>query len=113
MVAALATLGGLIGTISFSGSLIAFAKLQGIMRKAFRLPAQNAMNMILAVLTILCGIGVVVRLEMDGDGRCLGALVACHREPAAVWAALPTPIEAARGAVGCSEHTFARASSWS
>jgi NAD(P) transhydrogenase subunit beta len=57
-VAALATMGGLIGTISFSGSLVAFAKLQGIMRKTFRLPAQNAVNIILAVLTILCGIGV-------------------------------------------------------
>jgi NAD(P) transhydrogenase subunit beta len=59
VVAALATLGGLIGTISFSGSLVAFAKLQGIMRKAFRLPAQNAVNMIVAALTILSGIGIV------------------------------------------------------
>ena len=58
-VAALATLGGLIGTVSFSGSLVAFAKLQGIMRKAHRLPAQNAVNMILAVLTTLSGIGIV------------------------------------------------------
>ncbi len=59
VVAALATMGGLIGTISFSGSLVAFAKLQGIMRKTFRLPAQNAVNIILAVLTILSGIGIV------------------------------------------------------
>jgi len=59
LVAALATLGGLIGTISFSGSLVAFAKLQSIMRKAFRLPAQNAVNMILAALTILSGIVIV------------------------------------------------------
>jgi NAD(P) transhydrogenase subunit beta len=58
VVAALATMGGLIGTISFSGSLVAFAKLQGIMRKTFRLPAQNALNIILAVLTILSGIGI-------------------------------------------------------
>jgi NAD(P) transhydrogenase subunit beta len=60
LVASLATLGGMIGTISFSGSLVAFAKLQGIMRKAFRLPAQNAMNMILTALTILSGIVIVV-----------------------------------------------------
>ena len=59
VVAALATMGGLIGTISFSGSLIAFAKLQGIMRKTFQLPAQNAVNSILALLTILSGIGIV------------------------------------------------------
>ncbi|MGE5172893.1 MAG: NAD(P)(+) transhydrogenase (Re/Si-specific) subunit beta [Betaproteobacteria bacterium] len=55
----LAVLGGLIGTVSFSGSLVAFAKLQGIMRKTFRLPAQNALNMVLAALTILAGIGIV------------------------------------------------------
>ncbi len=58
VVAALATSGGLIGTISFSGSLVAFAKLQGIMRKTFRLPAQNAVNIILVVLTVLSGLGV-------------------------------------------------------
>jgi len=59
MAAALATMGGLIGTISFSGSLVAFAKLQGIMRKTFRLPAQNAVNIILAMLTIISGFGIV------------------------------------------------------
>jgi NAD(P) transhydrogenase subunit beta len=59
LVASLATLGGLIGTISFSGSLVAFAKLQSIMRKAYRLPAQNAVNITLAMLTILSGIVVV------------------------------------------------------
>jgi NAD(P) transhydrogenase subunit beta len=59
MVTVLAVLGGLIGTVSFSGSLVAFAKLQGIMRKTLRLPAQNAVNIILAVLTILAGIGIV------------------------------------------------------
>ncbi len=59
VVAALATMGGLIGTVSFSGSLVAFAKLQGIMRKTFRLPAQNAVNLVLAVLTILSGVGIV------------------------------------------------------
>jgi NAD(P) transhydrogenase subunit beta len=56
MVRLLTTLGGLIGTVSFSGSLVAFAKLQGIMRKTYRLPAQNAVNIILAVLTIFSGI---------------------------------------------------------
>ncbi len=54
-VTSLAVLGGLIGTVSFSGSLLAFAKLQGIMRKTFHLPAQNAVNLALAVLTVLMG----------------------------------------------------------
>ncbi len=57
--AALAVLGGLIGTVSFSGSLVAFAKLQGIMKKTFHLPAQNAVNLILAALTIAAAVAIV------------------------------------------------------
>ncbi len=59
-VAALTVLGGLIGTVSFSGSLVAFAKLQGIMRKALGLPGQNGVNMVLAVLTLFSGIEIVI-----------------------------------------------------
>jgi NAD(P) transhydrogenase subunit beta len=40
----LAVLGALIGTIAFSGSLIAFAKLQGWMRKVYRFPGQGIFN---------------------------------------------------------------------
>ncbi|MFZ5462763.1 MAG: NAD(P)(+) transhydrogenase (Re/Si-specific) subunit beta, partial [Pseudomonadota bacterium] len=60
VVTALATAGALIGSVSFSGSVIAFAKLQGLMKKAHRLPAQNAVNVILAVLTLLVGVGIVM-----------------------------------------------------
>ncbi|MCL2074923.1 MAG: NAD(P)(+) transhydrogenase (Re/Si-specific) subunit beta [Betaproteobacteria bacterium] len=56
---ALATLGALIGSISFSGSIVAFAKLQGLMNKAFRLPAQNAVNIVLAFATFGLGIAIV------------------------------------------------------
>jgi len=50
----LAVLGGVIGSISFSGSLIAFAKLQGILRKDFRFKGQNLVNLVLlAGLAIL------------------------------------------------------------
>lgn len=38
---ALATLGALIGAVSFSGSCAAFARLQGLMNRAWRLPAQG------------------------------------------------------------------------
>jgi NAD(P) transhydrogenase subunit beta len=48
VVTLLATLGALIGAVSFSGSVVAWAKLQGVMKKAFRLPAQNAVNIVLA-----------------------------------------------------------------
>ena len=59
-VSALAVMGGLIGTVSFSGSLVAFAKLQGIMRKTFHLPAQNAVNAVLAGLTFFAGIHLII-----------------------------------------------------
>jgi NAD(P) transhydrogenase subunit beta len=55
----LAVLGGLIGTVSFSGSLVAFAKLQGIMKKTFHLPAQNAVNVVLAAAAVIAGVGIV------------------------------------------------------
>ncbi|MDR2925582.1 MAG: NAD(P)(+) transhydrogenase (Re/Si-specific) subunit beta [Azoarcus sp.] len=56
----LATLGALIGSISFSGSCVAFAKLQGLMKKAFRLPAQNAINIVLAFVALGLGIAIVL-----------------------------------------------------
>jgi NAD(P) transhydrogenase subunit beta len=52
VVTLLATLGALIGAVSFSGSVVAWAKLQGVMKKAFRLPAQNAVNVVLALVTV-------------------------------------------------------------
>jgi H+-translocating NAD(P) transhydrogenase subunit beta len=55
----LATLGALIGAVSFSGSCVAFAKLQGIMKKAFRLPAQNAFNVLLALVAIGAGLAMI------------------------------------------------------
>ncbi len=61
----LAVLGGTIGTVSFSGSLVAFAKLQGIMRKAFHLPLQNGVNIILAALTLLAGIFIVTAIQVS------------------------------------------------
>jgi len=51
----LAVLGALIGAISFSGSAIAFAKLQGIMKKTIRLPMHMVLNLGLFVLTLIAG----------------------------------------------------------
>ena len=59
-VTALATLGALIGAVSFSGSCIAFAKLQGILRKTIRLPKQNMLNIILAAFTIITAVFLVL-----------------------------------------------------
>lgn len=57
-VTALAIMGGLIGTVSFSGSCVAFLKLQGILGKTIRLPGQNMVNIILAILTVISAIYV-------------------------------------------------------
>ncbi|MCK4675832.1 MAG: NAD(P)(+) transhydrogenase (Re/Si-specific) subunit beta, partial [Gammaproteobacteria bacterium] len=45
----LAVLGAVIGAISFSGSAVAFAKLQGIMKKTLRLPLHQIINMALFI----------------------------------------------------------------
>ncbi|MDY0038579.1 MAG: NAD(P)(+) transhydrogenase (Re/Si-specific) subunit beta [Zoogloea oleivorans] len=65
VVTLLATLGALIGAVSFSGSVIAWAKLQGVMKKAFRLPAQNAVNIVLALVTIGVGGAIVIAPTID------------------------------------------------
>jgi NAD(P) transhydrogenase subunit beta len=54
----LAVLGALIGTIAFSGSLIAFAKLQGWMRKVYRFKGQQIFNIILFL--VLLGLAVLI-----------------------------------------------------
>lgn len=45
-------LGLIIGSISFSGSIIAYLKLQEIMKKTFRLPAQNIFTIVLLLLIL-------------------------------------------------------------
>lgn len=59
IITTLAVLGSLIGSVAFSGSCIAFAKLQGIMQKSWRLPAQNACNVILALTAIVLGFMII------------------------------------------------------
>lgn len=48
----LAVLGGMIGAVSFSGSLIAFAKLQGLMKRNIRFGGQQAINLALLGATV-------------------------------------------------------------
>lgn len=51
----LAVIGALIGAVSFSGSAIAFAKLQGLMKKTIRLPMHMVLNLGLFALTLVAG----------------------------------------------------------
>ncbi|MFA5072609.1 MAG: NAD(P)(+) transhydrogenase (Re/Si-specific) subunit beta [Nitrospirota bacterium] len=60
VVLTMAVLGALMGTVSFSGSCIAFLKLQGILERTFRLPAQNVVNTLLNILGIIAGIMIII-----------------------------------------------------
>src|SRR5271167_2343777 len=54
----MAAIGGFIGSVSFSGSLIAFAKLQGLITKSVRFRGQKILN--LAILLTTAALGVMV-----------------------------------------------------
>jgi NAD(P) transhydrogenase subunit beta len=55
----MATIGGFIGAVSFSGSLIAFAKLQGLITKSVRFGGQKFVNLAILLITIAVGFCVV------------------------------------------------------
>jgi NAD(P) transhydrogenase subunit beta len=54
----MATIGGFIGAVSFSGSLIAFGKLQGLITKSVRFGGQKFVN--LAILLICAALGFMM-----------------------------------------------------
>ncbi len=60
----LAVLGGLIGAVSFSGSLVAFAKLQGLMKRTIRFGGQQWLNLALLVVTV--GFAGVIVVQHSG-----------------------------------------------
>ncbi len=62
----LLVLGAIIGSVAFSGSCVAFAKLQGIMKKAVKLPQQNNVNFFLTLATF--GIGLTVGYSESPGG---------------------------------------------
>src|SRR5271167_3056713 len=64
---AMATIGGFIGAVSFSGSLIAFAKLQGLITKSVRFGGQKFLNLAILLIAALLGLMVV-----SGAGAGLG-----------------------------------------
>ena len=55
----IATIGGLIGSVSFSGSLIAFAKLQGLITKSVRFGGQKIVNGLILLAAIVFGVMIV------------------------------------------------------
>jgi proton-translocating NAD(P)+ transhydrogenase subunit beta len=67
----LALLGALIGSVSFSGSIIAFAKLQGLMKRPLRFAFQHQINLVVFVLALAAG-GLIIK---TGDTAGIGLLV--------------------------------------
>ncbi|MGQ9735929.1 MAG: NAD(P)(+) transhydrogenase (Re/Si-specific) subunit beta [Thermaceae bacterium] len=58
---ALAILGGLIGSVAFTGSLIAFAKLQGIMKsRPILFPLQKPLNLLVLLLALGFGLYLLI-----------------------------------------------------
>src|SRR5450755_748969 len=51
----MATVGGFIGAVSFSGSLIAFGKLQGLIRKSLRFGGQQLLNLLILAAALVLG----------------------------------------------------------
>src|SRR5271154_2797290 len=62
----IAAVGGFIGAVSFSGSLVAFAKLQGLITKSVRFGGQKFVN--LAILLVTVGLGFMAVSATDPSG---------------------------------------------
>jgi NAD(P) transhydrogenase subunit beta len=54
----LGVIGGIIGAVSFGGSLIAFGKLQDLIKRSFRFRAQQLLNLLILVAALVVGAGV-------------------------------------------------------
>ena len=72
---ALGVLGGIIGAVSFAGSLIAFGKLQGLIKRSFRFRGQNSVNLVLLAATVLVGAIIVAHGSGDMRGHVIGLFV--------------------------------------
>jgi H+-translocating NAD(P) transhydrogenase subunit beta len=70
----LAVLGALIGSVSFSGSLIAFAKLQGLIRRPMRFPGQQYFNLV--VFLVALGLGATLIFNPQSAGLVILAFFA-------------------------------------
>jgi NAD(P) transhydrogenase subunit beta len=77
--AVLGVLGALIGAVSFSGSMIAFAKLQGLIRKSWLFSGQNIVNLVVlaAAVVLAVFVGLQHATSMSGpEGLVLASFFA-------------------------------------
>ncbi|HEY3786623.1 MAG TPA: NAD(P)(+) transhydrogenase (Re/Si-specific) subunit beta [Steroidobacteraceae bacterium] len=73
-ISTLAVVGGIIGAVSFSGSAIAFGKLQGLITRSVRFPGQQIFNLILLAAAVL--IGAVVAFHINAAPAVITAFFA-------------------------------------
>ncbi|HXH00862.1 MAG TPA: NAD(P)(+) transhydrogenase (Re/Si-specific) subunit beta, partial [Xanthomonadaceae bacterium] len=66
VVVTLAVLGALIGAVSLSGSVIAWAKLDGRMDRRYTFPGQQALNLLVAIAAVALGAFVVYAIVQSG-----------------------------------------------
>jgi NAD(P) transhydrogenase subunit beta len=71
----LAVAGGLIGAVSFSGSLIAFGKLQGLINRSLRFTGQQLINLLLLLAALT--LGVLIAAQFNGSPHIVTALFVC------------------------------------
>jgi NAD(P) transhydrogenase subunit beta len=60
VVTTLAAAGAFIGSVSFSGSLIAFGKLQGLIKRSFRFRGQQVLNLLITGATLALGAAIAI-----------------------------------------------------
>ncbi|MFM2288308.1 MAG: hypothetical protein RL684_1451 [Pseudomonadota bacterium] len=65
VVATLAVVGGLIGAVSFSGSLVAFGKLQGLIKRSFRFGGQQLLNVLILLCALIVGVFIASGWHAD------------------------------------------------
>jgi len=84
---ALAIIGGVIGAVSFSGSLIAFGKLQGLIRRSLRFRGQQLLN-----LLVLASVIVLGALIVTGTNASLGTVTALFAASLLLGVSMTLPI---------------------
>ncbi len=73
----LAVVGGIIGAVSFSGSAIAFGKLQGLITKSIRFPGQQILNILILIGALV--LGGLVALQFNVVRRRSSPRSSCSR----------------------------------